>query len=312
MTNPKVSVIIPNYNHARYLDQRIQSVLNQTYQDFEVIILDDCSPDNGASKAVIEKYRSNPHISHIVYNDKNSGSTFIQWQKGLSLAKSEIIWIAESDDWSELIFLETLMPLWEQHPDCSLIQSGVHCFHDDGTDAWTNNHSGKINYDNGIHFIKYNMVCSGTAIPNASSVMFRKSIAMSLPTDYMDYKSAGDRLFWIYMLEKGNYCKVDLPLNHFRIHDKKVSVGKEIDGTQCRENYKINQYLHKRGYIDKLMWAEEKIYYWDYLHSWPLFNDQVRKSLLKLWFPHWWQTAWFISLLRGYKNVYVELYKLIK
>ena len=37
MGNPKVSVIIPNYNHARYLDQRIQSVLNQTYQDFEVV-----------------------------------------------------------------------------------------------------------------------------------------------------------------------------------------------------------------------------------------------------------------------------------
>jgi len=62
MKNPRVSVIIPNYNHAKYLDQRIQSVLNQTYQDFEVIILDDCSPDNGASRAVIERYRSNPHV----------------------------------------------------------------------------------------------------------------------------------------------------------------------------------------------------------------------------------------------------------
>ena len=59
MKNPKVSVIIPNYNHEKYLDERIQSVLNQTYTDFEVIILDDVSKDN--SKDVIEKYRSNPH-----------------------------------------------------------------------------------------------------------------------------------------------------------------------------------------------------------------------------------------------------------
>ena len=59
--SPTVSVIIPNYNHAPYLKERIDSVLNQTYQDFEVIILDDCSPDN--SVEVIEQYRSNPHVS---------------------------------------------------------------------------------------------------------------------------------------------------------------------------------------------------------------------------------------------------------
>ena len=312
MNNPKVSVIIPNYNHARYLVQRIESVLGQTHEDFEVIILDDCSPDEGASRAVIEKYRSNPHISHIVYNEKNSGSTFIQWQKGFSLAKGEIIWIAESDDWCELNFLETLMPLWERHPDCSVIQSGVHCFHDDGTDAWTNDHTGKVEYSNGIDFIKYNMVCGGTAIPNASAVTFRKDVAMSLPKDYMQYKSAGDRLFWIYMLERGNYCKIDLPLNHFRIHQKKVSFGKEYDGTQSRENYKINQYLHRKGYIDKLMWAEEQIYYWDYIQTWPLFSDETRKSLKNLWFPHWWQDAYYIYVLKRYKAAYLWLYEKVK
>jgi glycosyltransferase involved in cell wall biosynthesis len=78
MNKPLVSVIIPNYCHSQFLVQRIESVLNQTYQNFEVIILDDCSPDAGASKAVIEKYRGNPHVSHIVYNEENSGSTFKQ------------------------------------------------------------------------------------------------------------------------------------------------------------------------------------------------------------------------------------------
>jgi glycosyltransferase involved in cell wall biosynthesis len=52
--HPKVSVIIPNYNHAPYLTERIESVLNQAYQKFEVIILDDCLIDN--SPDIIEKF----------------------------------------------------------------------------------------------------------------------------------------------------------------------------------------------------------------------------------------------------------------
>ena len=92
MNKPLVSVIIPNYCHSQFLAQRIESVLNQTYQNFEVIILDDCSPDAGASKAVIEKYRGNPHVSHIVYNEENSGSTFKQWNNGIALSKGEYCW----------------------------------------------------------------------------------------------------------------------------------------------------------------------------------------------------------------------------
>ena len=52
---PRVSVIVPNYNHARFLDERIGSVLAQTYRDFELILLDDLSTDE--SRAVLEKYR---------------------------------------------------------------------------------------------------------------------------------------------------------------------------------------------------------------------------------------------------------------
>ncbi len=81
-----ISVIIPNYNHAFYLEQRIESILSQNFKDFEVIILDDKSTDN--SKEIIEKYRNHPpHISTIIYNEANSGSTFIQWNKGVSLSK---------------------------------------------------------------------------------------------------------------------------------------------------------------------------------------------------------------------------------
>lgn len=82
--SPKVSVIVPNYNHSAFLKERIDTILQQTYQDFELIILDDCSTDNSVS--IIESYRNNEHVTHIVLNEQNSGSTFLQWDKGVSLA----------------------------------------------------------------------------------------------------------------------------------------------------------------------------------------------------------------------------------
>lgn len=102
-----ISVIIPNYNHAPYLKQRIDSVLNQTYTDMEVIILDDKSTDN--SIEIIEQYRSHPKVVQIELNKQNSGTTFKQWQKGISLAKGEYIWIAESDDYADETFLEKVV-----------------------------------------------------------------------------------------------------------------------------------------------------------------------------------------------------------
>lgn len=81
---PKCSVIIPNYNHADYLEQRITSILLQTFTDYELIILDDCSEDE--SLAIIEKYKHHSKVSQVITNDNNSGSPFLQWTKGITLA----------------------------------------------------------------------------------------------------------------------------------------------------------------------------------------------------------------------------------
>src|SRR6266576_4746622 len=92
---PNVSVVVPNYNHARFLRQRIDSVLGQTYQDFEVILLDDCSTDQ--SRSIIGEYQNDPRV-RVELNKRNSGSTFKQWNKGVWLVRGEYVWIVESDD----------------------------------------------------------------------------------------------------------------------------------------------------------------------------------------------------------------------
>lgn len=218
---PKVSVIIPNYNHAQFLEQRIESVLNQTFQDFEVIFLDDDSTDN--SKEVFSKYANHPKISHVIFNETNSGSPFKQWKKGFSLATGEYIWIAESDDYAELNFLDKLIPLMEDNVALAYCRSLTvneineisDCFWADGLDnkRWKKAYSA-----DGLTEISNYLVFRNT-IPNASSVLFRKEWAnFDLPITETKY--TGDWLFWINLLKEENRQIVYIPkqLNYFRSH----------------------------------------------------------------------------------------------
>lgn len=96
---PKISVIVPNYNHAKFLPRRIKSILGQSFNDMEIIILDDCSTDS--SREIISQFAQQDTRITTYYNKSNSGSPFKQWQKGIKLARGEYIWIAESDDFAD-------------------------------------------------------------------------------------------------------------------------------------------------------------------------------------------------------------------
>jgi glycosyltransferase involved in cell wall biosynthesis len=115
---PKVSVVIPNYNHARYLRQRIETVLRQTFQDFELILLDDCSTDE--SRSILSNYARDPRV-RLEFNDVNSGSTFKQWNKGVRLARGEYVWIAESDDYAEDRLLRQFVSVLEADPEVAYV-----------------------------------------------------------------------------------------------------------------------------------------------------------------------------------------------
>ena len=100
---PLVTIIVPNFNHADYLTQRLESIFSQTYDNFEVILLDDQSTDN--SLTILSDFAARyPEKVRTIFNEVNSGGVFRQWEKGISAAKGDLIWIAESDDWASLIF----------------------------------------------------------------------------------------------------------------------------------------------------------------------------------------------------------------
>ena len=274
-----VSVIIPNYNHARYLDERIQSVLNQTYQNFEVIILDDKSTDN--SVEVIDKYQDNPHISNIVVNENNSGSTFKQWHKGFELAKGDLIWIAESDDKCEKELLSTLIEFFEIDPDCVLAYTESIMFKDDGTQL-NSYQEREPETLTGHDFISTRMSWT-CAIVNASSALFKKSVAMNIDKQYTEFRGAGDRLFWIEIAEHGNVGIDYHHLNFFRIHDNNSTKRHYDEGINQKEDLKILDYIKWKNYISSKQYHKIKR---DYAR-WNIYSMRLspvyRKEVSRLW-----------------------------
>lgn len=307
MKMPLVSVIVPNYNHARYLDQRIQSVLNQTYENFELIILDDKSSDN--SEEVIEQYRENPHVSHIVFNAENSGSTFIQWNRGFELAKGDIIWIAESDDYCEPQFLECLVREYASHPGCVVAYCSSQYVDSEGQLMKTDKEGvNPVYFYTGAKFIEQKLAF-GCAIWNASSAIFCKAAALSIDRQYQDYKACGDRLFWMEMAENGNIVHVNQMLNYFRQHQNKVSPKRFRDGTSLKEEYRIYSYQRQNRYLTVgFRLAFILSLYYSKIASGEFESESIKKELIQLWRFGSKSKIAFIKLLSRlyiYYNLYV-------
>jgi glycosyltransferase involved in cell wall biosynthesis len=102
MVKPKVSIVVPNYNHGRFLRERLCSILRQACHDFEVFVLDDTSTDHCAELLQeLLKESHPPSRIQFVLEDKNSDSVFKQWNRGIALARGEYAWIAESNDYAD-------------------------------------------------------------------------------------------------------------------------------------------------------------------------------------------------------------------
>lgn len=241
ITMPKVSVIVPNYNHAQYLRQRIDSIIGQTYQDFELILLDDCSTDN--SREVLESYRGNSHVSHIVFNETNGGTPFKQWNKGIELAQGEWIWIAESDDWAEPSFLESLLNKVEKLPQCGFAYTWTNNVGKNGQMLWQTKNNNASKVYQGRQFIKEKLLVRNE-VDNVSECIFKKDlfhVENSPKYDWM--KLCGDWLFYILLAEQTDVLEVQIPLSNYRRYDTNSSSIHDRKGTTYKEGIHIWNYL---------------------------------------------------------------------
>jgi glycosyltransferase involved in cell wall biosynthesis len=239
----EVSVIIPNYNHAPFLNARIDSVLKQTYQDFEVIILDDNSPDN--SQQVINTYKDHPKVKHIVFNTVNGKSTFKQWEKGIELASGKYIWIAESDDKAEPNFLSSLVKGFEDKNVGIAFCESFWINSNDEEVRFIDTDSKESYHLGGTDFIKKYML-TGNRIYNASMAIFKKELFLEAVTpEYKQFAYAGDYMMWVQIAMKCNVFYLNEKLNYYRRHVSTVSYQSERKGLPFTEGMRIQFFIKK-------------------------------------------------------------------
>lgn len=223
----KVSVIVPNFNHGRFLEKRMNSILSQTFRDYEIVFLDDASTDN--SLEICQKYFSLNNF-RIDINKVNSGCTFKQWNKGVRIAKGEYIWIAESDDIGDPRLLEQLANVLDKNPNVGIVYCQSHYIDENGdiigihlddvvkldTDRW-----GSDFIMNGKKMLELFMVAVN-AIPNASAVLFRKKLYKRIGGAEENMQLCGDWMTWAEMLLTQDIGFIAEPLNYFRVHKSTV------------------------------------------------------------------------------------------
>jgi len=223
---PLVSVIMPVYNSEAYLAASIKSVLEQTYEHFELIILNDKSTDN--SKTIIEEFAATD--SRIVFVDKqqNVGPANLR-NEGFALAKGEFIALLDSDDIALPERFEKQVSYLQNHPEVGVCGTWFTFF---GAQDKVIRHSESHDA------IKVSFLHSCN-IGNPT-VMLRKSVLKGFKFDN-DYVPVEDYDLWSRLLAQTQFHNLPESLLNYRQHDNNISKTKIDNVNRSIRKVKINQ-----------------------------------------------------------------------
>jgi glycosyltransferase involved in cell wall biosynthesis len=246
---PTVSIIVPNYNHAPFLRKRLDSILGQTYQDFEMILLDDCSTDE--SRTILREYAALHSHIRLEFNDANSGSGYRQWNKGVSVASGKYVWIAESDDYADAKLLQRLVGILESDEKITFAYcrswrvtgDGRLMGFEDTYLKYRRPHDWDVDFcADGLeecrsHFLFINEV------PNASAAVFRKLAYKSVGGVDESMLLCSDWKLWAAMALAGRMAYTSEPLNYYRSH------GSSLRNKTSRKSVSVSESLQVIGWI---------------------------------------------------------------
>ena len=207
---PKVSVLTPLYNtNPKFLKEMIESILNQTFNDFEFILLND-SPNNKEIKDIVLSFNDNRII--YVENEENLGISKSR-NKLLELAKGEYIAIFDHDDISMPQRLEKQVEFLDKNPKIGVVGSNIIKY---SNKKKTNNPENNLD-------IKINLVVRG-CIMTHSSVMIRKNILIQNNIEWDEnYSPCEDYMLFANLIDKTMFYNIQEPLLIYRDHENNTS-----------------------------------------------------------------------------------------
>lgn len=243
-----VTVLVPSYNHGQFIQQRLESILNQTYKNIELIVIDDGSQDD--SDEVIKSIL-NKHKFRYIYNEKNTGTPFAAWETVLSLATGNYIWVCESDDFAEPSFLETAVSALETNKDAVLFycnswivdSSGERVDHTSTYfhDIWKETRwDADFSVDGTQELLKFQL--RGQTVPNMSSALIREQAFRAAYRPFLKkLKLTGDWLFVGDLLCHGRAVFCAETLNNFRRHEETSRV--RVKSARSQAEFILAKYL---------------------------------------------------------------------
>jgi len=235
---PKVSVIIPTYNCAEYIIEAVESVLNQTFRDFEVIVVDDGSTDN--TKQVLDKFKDK--ISYIY--QENQGVAVAR-NNGIVRSTGDYISFLDSDNKWKLNLLAKSVPVLETENSVGLVHSGKIRITEDGKIIEGGRPNNNVKYLSG--HIYHNLLLRKAHINLSSAVMRKKCIDdVGLFDVNLSKIGCEDRDLFIRIARKYKVKYIDKPLYYGRYRSTSMSANYE---SMLRGRYYIvNKYCPpKRG-----------------------------------------------------------------
>jgi glycosyltransferase involved in cell wall biosynthesis len=248
---PRVSIVVPNYNHGRYLPERIESLLNQTYRDLDIIVVDDGSRDD--SRAVIDRFRTESRIRTLVFTE-NSGWVYARWNDGAALAVGEYLLIAGADDSCHPTTIERLVSVLDATPSAGFAYS--HCLIidalgrvRDSTTRWAlrlDPNRWSADYaDSGRTECQYLLV-GNDAIPTASAVLMRRTLFEQVGGLDRTFPLMADYILWIRLLFLADVAFIAEPLTYWRMHPGSFTsrrLRRKADASDVEEYYRVICYL---------------------------------------------------------------------
>jgi len=216
MKDPLFSVLIANYNNARYIEEAIDSIYKQTYQNWEIVIVDDCSTD--ASYEIYNKIKDDDRI-RIYFNKKNKGCGFTK-RRCIEKAKGDICGYLDPDDTLALNALEVMTQLHTEKEKCSLIYSTHYVFNGVDNDITIVDYVGQIQDDEDY------LIKSDKAISHFAT--FKRSLYNKTNGTLRNLQSAVDHDLYFLLEEIGELYFHNEPLYFYRINNpNSISIGNE-------------------------------------------------------------------------------------